>query len=376
MPSTRTRQSTMIDPDDIETTPTGVVVPMGDTPSSDDEPDAQQNIVDRLRSILASDPSDNVYVRLYRANPKTGKYDYCRRYGAHEFESDDLDSIRAEWGPGDYEFRIINSKGNAARVRQSIAPSYAPAVANQPAQPVAQSSEITQALAALLQSQQQIAQALQTRPDPMAQFTQFAALAASFREMFAPAQSNAPQRNSMAELKELLEMSREVKATAKELAGDDEKPDPDNPMALLSQGLDMVKTAMANQAQQPRIIPDAGPLQPLALPVSMQQAPSNTDPEPPHNPAPETAEELLMRGTIEDLCQLSIDGKPASDGAEFIFEHLPDSLIPMMGNRYWFEIIAMKFPIIKQHEAWIREAKAGADKLFAEDDGSSTGADR
>ena len=82
-----------------------------------------------------------------------------------------------------------------------------------------------------------------------------------------------------------------------------------------------------------------------------------------------------MRGTIEDLCQISIDRKPASAGAEFIFESLPDSLIPMMSNRYWFEIIAMKFPLIKQHEAWIREAKAGADKLFAEDEGASTGAD-
>lgn len=74
-----------------------------------------------------------------------------------------------------------------------------------------------------------------------------------------------------------------------------------------------------------------------------------------------------MRGTLEDLCQLAVDGKPASDGAEFIFQNLPDALIPMMSNRYWFEVIAMKYGFIREHETWLREAKALADKLFADD---------
>jgi hypothetical protein len=176
-------------------------------------------------------------------------------------------------------------------------------------------------------------------------------------------------------LGEALALVRGLKDTAKELADDEPKPDASDPMAIFAslapQVLEMVK---GNQAP-------AVAIQPMQLPASIAQRAHNPMPTgvnghitPDDQPAalpvnaPETPESLYMRGIIEDLLQLAIDGKPASEGGAVIHEKLPDELLAFMDHRYWFEMVAMRFPIIKPHEKWLREAKAEADKLFDSDD--------
>lgn len=379
MPTRRAPE--LVDPADGLTAETAVRVMrtgVETLPLPDDtgETDEESALLERMQGMLDENDAARVYLKLYRLTdgPKK-KYGWCADYTPDDYQTGGLSMIRDEWGPGDYQLRLMGPRGLSKVLPITIEPDARNPVAVIASNPAPQSSELAQVLKGMQETQAAMLQALTQRPDPMASMRDTLALVASMRDAFGLNGAPQPLRNPMAEVKELLAMTREVKATAKELAGDEPASDPDNPMALLSQGLDMVKTVMSNQRPAP--IQQSGPMMPLAIPASIehaaQPAHSNITPEPPgdfgtHNEThTETAEEMLMRGTLEDLCQLAVDGKPASDGAEFIFQNLPDALIPMMSNRYWFEVIAMKYGFIREHETWLREAKALADKLFADD---------
>jgi len=334
-------------------------------PASEPE-ETEETVIDRLRALMQQSPAERIKVKCYRA--RNGSLEWCDDFTPEEFEDGDLKMIRDRHGPGKYEFRLMTSKGIARRIQVHIAPAAELTPASNPRES-AQNSELAQVLAMLAQGQRQLLEAVTHRPDPMENMQQMLALAAAMREAFgvSNAAPTTPPQNQMAMLKEVLELSREVKATARELAGDDDKPaaDPSDPMSMLPGVLDLVKTAMSqNQPAQPP--QTMQPIQPLMLPASIahSHAPIPT-PEQPAQSEGDTVETLVIRGLLEDLCQLAADGKPPTDGAEFIFEKLPDELIDAMGQRYWFEIVALRFPLVKAHEKWLREAKAEADKLFA-----------
>jgi hypothetical protein len=329
----------------------------------------ESSIVDRLRAIVSSSAnSDKVRVKLYRRNKSTAKLDWCRDFTVHEFEAGDLESIRSEWGPGDYQIRVVDSKGIALRSDVTIAaPGHfgvAPRV--EPANP--QTSELAQILASMQQTQQQLLQALTERPDPQAAMLQTLTLAKAMREAFGDNTSR-EQPNQMANLKELLLLSREIKGAAKELAGDEPaQPENVDPLSMLPKVLDLVGAAM--QQGKPAQVPAM--LQPLQIPQSVgmppieqPQAIAETSVE--TMPRQETPQQLMLRGNIEELCDMAKANKTAEEGGEFIADNVPDDVIALMKNKYWFEIVAQLFPIIKEHETWIRAAKAEADRIIREE---------
>ena len=63
---------------------------------------------------------------------------------------------------------------------------------------------------------------------------------------------------------------------------------------------------------------------------------------------------------------------PATKGGQLIYERMPDEMLDHMDSENWFDLVAQVFPIIRPHEAWLREAKAEADKLFAADETEGT----
>jgi len=358
----------VIDPDSEGMTPrTGVQIssPVTHAHGADEAEETELSVIDRMRALMSQSPTERIKLKCYRA--RNGSLEWCDDFTPEEFEDGDLKMIRDRHGPGKYEFRLMTSKGIARRIQVHIAPA---ADVVQTAQPVAQNSELSQVLAMLAQGQQRLMEALTEKPDPMASMQQMLAMAASMREAFGMNQNAAPPQNPMAMLKEVLEAAREVKATAHELGADDKpQADPSDPMSMLPGIVELVKTAMqGNAQQQPQHMQ---PLPPLMIPDSMANPIQTHHPAPvieqTVQPEPETVENLIVKGLLEDLCQLAVDGKPPADGAAFIFEKLPDELIDMMSHRYWFEIVSMRFALVKPHEKWLREAKAEADKLFAED---------
>lgn len=375
---TTTTKTPADDPDTIDATtgkPWGVPVSSQQTELAEHEREEleESSIVDRLRAIVSSSAnSDKVRVKLYRRNKSTAKLDWCRDFTVHEFEAGDLEAIRADWGPGDYQIRVVDSKGIALRTDVTIAaPGHfgvAPRV--EPAAP--QTSELAAVLANMHETQMQMLRALNERPDPTASMLQSLTLMKAMREAFGDNTPRGEAPNQMQNLKELLMLSREIKGAAKELAGDEPAP-PENvdPLSMLPKVLDLVGTAM-QQNRQPQM---SDMLPPLQLPQSVSAQPVAAEFPQPANvaqpieqmPKQETPEQMLLRGNIEDLCDMAAQEKSATEGGEFIAERIPDDVIDLMKNRYWFELVAQLFPIIKPHEAWMRAAKAEADRIIAED---------
>lgn len=373
MPTRRIAET--IDADDGLTAESAVQV-MRNTPAlvdPDESTDEEFALLDRMRNLLGENADSKVHLKLYRlTDGPRKKFGWCADYMPDEYEAGGLAMIRSEWGPGEYQLRLMSSRG-LAKVLPIVLEPDATKPKDNPAPQPAQNSELSQVLAMLAQGQQRILEALTEKPDPMGQMSQMIALAGAMRQAFAPPTPSTPAGDPMAMVTQVFSMVREAKTAVKELVDDDRPPpDPSDPMAMVGQILPMIQQAMSNQQPAQPVYP----LQPLQIPASVDRAPA---PEPQHDmpapipvaqnpiqqPEPETVENLIVRGLLEDLIQLSVDGKPPADGGAFIYEKLPDDLIDFMSNRYWFEMIAIRFPIIKPHEKWLREAKTAADALFA-----------
>lgn len=379
MPSRRTAETVV--PDDGLTAETAVQVMRTNPPVFEppEETDDEIALLDRMRDLLTENDPMRVRLRLFRLSDGPKKpYAWLEDYTPQEYETGGLAMIRDKWGAGDYQLRLMGPRGLTKVLPILIEADPLKKDAPQVVQTAPQNSELAQVLAMLAGGQQKILEALTVKPDPMADMQRMLTMATMMREAFAPHQSvaAAPPQNQMAMLKEVLELSREVKATARELAGDDDKPaaDPSDPMSMLPGIIDLVKTAVSSN-QPPQAMQPALPLPPITVPNSVirheQQNPAQEiASEQPAQPTPQSEDEMIaelaIRGLLEDLCQLAADGKPASEGGEFIYEKLPDQMIEHMQQRYWFEMVALKFPFVKPHEKWLREAKAEADKIFAD----------
>lgn len=335
--------------------------------SPDPEPDAEQTVIDRLRAVMATTPADRVKVKLYRVDPKTpGRLAWCQDYTPAEFEAGDLEMVRETWGPGAYQIRIIGATGIAARSDVTIS---APLNANPaPAPQVAPDSGVSQALQMLAETQSAILQALQQRPDPMQQMMQQMQLLKTFRDVMGPTTPpvSAPVSSPVTQLQEMLTTMRLFKEAAKDIGGD-ESSEP-SAMAMLPGLLDVVKTAMTPQQQQP-FIP-----QPITIPASIEQPSRNPAPI----PVPETSESepmgiLVLRGLMQQLLAMAAGGEPVENGAEFIADKLPDELLQYLDLPNWFDILASFAPDVRAHEQWIRDAKARADEMLNEVDEDTPG---
>ena len=376
MPSRRNPET--VAPDDGLTAETAVQVMRTNPPVFEptEETDDEIALLDRMRDLLTENDPMRVRLRLFRLSDGPKKpYAWLEDYTPQEYETGGLAMIRDKWGAGDYQLRLMGPRGLTKVLPILIEADPLKKDAPQVVQAAPQNSELAQVLAMLAGGQQKILEALTVKPDPMAQMTQMITLAGAMREAFAPAVQQGPQVNSLSMLKEVLDAAKQVKSTARELAGDDDKPaaDPSDPMSMLPSIIDLVKTAVSSN-QPPQATQPALPLPPIVVPNSVirheQQNPAQEiAPEQPSQPVPQSEDEMIaelaIRGLLEDLCQLAADGKPASEGGEFIYEKLPDQMIEHMQQRYWFEMVALKFPFVKPHEKWMREAKAEADKTFA-----------
>lgn len=354
-------------------------------PAHSSDEDSEVSLADRLRELIAGDAGASVKIKLYRINTRTGTMEWCRDYMGQELQNGDLEPIREEWGAGMYELRIYGRQGLLGKPRVSIAETARPQqYAQQPAQPAADSG-IERALMMLAESQRAILDRLSAPPppppDPMQMMVQMGTVFATMRQAFAPAGETGTSKSPFDQVKELLQVTREVKSAARELQDDSPASEPESVMGLAGKALDAIRMlAPAQQAQalqavqHPQHFP---PVQPLHVPASIPPAHNpTTDPAMPApvestaaaTPAGESIEQMELRQAIELLCAMAAAGRNPAEGGRVIFERLPDELIDHMENPNWFPLVCQVFPGLQPHEAWMRSAKAEADKLFAADD--------
>lgn len=347
-----------------ETNPTGVVVRVDgdddDETLSDDEVEAQ-SVVDRFQAALQSSEADTLNIKVYRINNTTGKTEYCQDMTRFQFDRPDvLDLVRNRWGAGEYEFRLIGSRGIVARRRQSIAEPLTPVQALQENPQVGGAFESV--IRMMAEGQQKILEALQNRPDPMAQMTQMLTMAKLMKEAFGPSPNAAPAGDPMMMVTQVFEMVKSAKSAVKELADEDTAPPADPMMAMIPQALEAIK-AIGGQRQQTPLQPiqmPAAPIQPITPPVEHQTVTVQSEPE----PIKETPEQMLVRSSIETLCIMAEKNEDIEKGAEFIADTVPDEMLGYMKLHNWFDLVAQFFPIVTPHREWIEKAKARADELL------------
>lgn len=347
-------------------------------PETTDAEEDEQTLLEKMQALLADTPADKVRIKLYRV-PKPGAIDrrflWCQDYTPDEFADSDLEGIRAKWGPGDYQLRLIGSRGVVKAQTVSIAAPSTPAAST------GQPSEIAQAIAMLAENQARMLEALTHRPDPQASMRETLTLMTLMRDaMGINTQNAAPAAaapNPMEMMREVFSMVREAKSAAKELASEEGgEPAPTDPLAMLPKLLDLVGGAMKQGAAQP-----AQMLPPLQIPQTVAAAPMpsvNTDPSIQNNlvSSPQTqsqpvkqmtAEQIMIMGNIDTLCRMADAGIDPQKGGEYIADNLPDDLLDHLEHPQWFELVSGIFPQLKPREQWIRAAKEHADKLLAAD---------
>lgn len=340
------------------------------------ETDDELSVAERIRNLIQGDVADRVKIKLFRANTRTGDYEWCRDMTAYEWEHGDMQLIRDEWGGGKYELRIYGRQGLLGKPRVQIAATSITPTAAAPRIEPSSNSELADVLRMLAEGQNRLFAALSEKPDPMASMVQMGMAMKAMREAFGPS-GDSGGKSSLDQVKELLAVTREVRSATKELTEDTPPPEPENMMGLASKLLGVIGPALTAQQQQPQQSIYT-PVQPVAVPSSFAHAQPQQPlptieaaPQPQQQqPAPddEPLEVFELRQSVELLCKMAAAKQPATKGGQLIYERMPDEMLDYMESENWFDLVAQVFPIIRPHEAWLREAKAEADKLFAADE--------
>lgn len=381
---------------DLESPNWGTVIPGTGGPVTyagdnepDDEPDEPESPLDRIAMFLGTTAADaRAEVRVWRIKDgNSHKLAWCKDYPAKEFEDGgDLELIRREWGPGEYQLRLYGVRGGRfGMVTKEDVEIVAGVTAPNPVQ---QNSELAGVLKSLTDNQAAMMQALTQRPDPMAQMGPVLALMAQMRQVFGPTEAPvAPKSN----LSEIVSAIRELREVSSEI--NPPPPEPDTTGGLLpmaGQIMELVKMNMdARNTQQVQPLPmieappalsfppvvrapvvQATPAAPPA-PIAPQATLPGIEPEGPAVtpvPPPDAAQVIeALRTELLNVVAIAAAGGPVSQGAEILYEKLPDEIIDLLTTPAWFDLLYQFEPACKPHEAWFREAHKLVLDMLAED---------
>jgi hypothetical protein len=316
--------------------------------------DDEDSILERLRSTQGEE-RDRMKVKVYRKVPGGTGLEWCTDYTVAEWEEGDVARVRQEWGPGNYELRVV-SQGKRGillrdhfRIAQVTRPEPLPAPA-----PVAQSSELADVVRMLAEGQQRILEAVSQRPDPAAQLQSTLGLMVAMREAMGlntPPPPPPPAADPGAMLGQLVGAIRTLREVSAEVAPPE--PDTSNPLAMLPQVLDLVKTGMS-RGQNPAEMP---PVQPLTIPSSLADS----------EPQGEPVGILVLRGQLSKLIEMAKANADPAKGGEFVADNLPEEMLPHLTLPNYFDILATFHGGVKAHREWFDKARDHAVRLLAED---------
>lgn len=323
------------------------------------EPDDEHSVLDRIRS-LGGDDRDRMRIKVYRKTA-AGQLEWCTDYTVGEWEEGDIARVRADWGSGTYEMRVVIGGRPGIRYREvfRIASDIKPTAMLPAPAPAPHTSELAEVVRMLAEGQQRILEAVSQRPDPTMQLQSTLALMASVREAMglnAPPPPPPPASDPGAMLGQLVGAIRQLREVADEVSP--AKADPDNPVAMLGQVVDIVKLGMAQRAAPPvETMPS------VQLPPTLAGAQDNPD-----EPRSEDMGILVLRGQLQKLCDMAQAGESPEKGGEFVADNLPDELLAYLELPNVLDILANFNGAVRKHPEWMEKARAHALKLLAEDD--------
>ena len=334
--------------------------PLAEVIRLQDDEDFEETATDRVAAILRRAANEDAgQLRVYRK--RQGHLDWCETYTPEQFEEGDLPMLRDTFGPGDYELRLYGKHpktgkyGIVAKTTVTIAQAMRP-IHNDLGRV---DNGLTQVLATIADGQRQMLQALTERPqpkDPTEEMTKMLSLMSMMRQaMGIDAQPRSQITEIVSAIRELREASDEINTDNK----------PDTLLGALPSVLEVVKAGIAQQQQQPHIMPTIAMPETLAAPVAplIQSAAPAAQANP--NPANPTEEQdvfnplvvIQLKGYLKTLLSMAQKNKSVQDGSDFVFQKLPDELVELMALDNWFELLEMVSADATQYRAWLTQVR-------------------
>lgn len=355
--------------------------------------------LDRIASFLGASVNDQrAEVRVFRLKDgHSHRLDWCKNYSAADFEAGgDLEMIRREWGPGDYQLRLYGTRAGAFGMltKEDIGLVADPRATAPPTmQAQQQNSELAMMLKSMAENQAAMMRALAERPDPMAQMGPMLALLGQMKNVFGPSESAQAPKSQLSDIvaaiRELREVSSEINPPP---------PEPDSSGGLIpmaGQVMELVRMGMESRQQQQPQLPGIAPIiTPPAIafsPINQGVARSGGLPDVrTANPAsyqaelaaqkvmPDPVPATIDQGTLEmgvaelkrqlgEVIAMAAAGQPSEIGADVLYEKLPDEAIDLLLHASWFDLLCQFEPACKPHETWFREAHAMVLQMLEED---------
>jgi hypothetical protein len=334
----------------------------------EDEP-IEETATDRVAAMMSgAGPDERAEVKVYRIN--SGQLEYCAGYKPDEFESGNFDLLRDRFGAGVYELRLYatNPTSKKFAVRQKLRVT----IVEEKSQTTTGGlgSGMSQVLQTIAQGQQQMLEALvsiKSAPakDPMEEMTKMMSMVTMMREAMG---LNQPQGREKSSIGEIVSAIRELRGAADEIAPQQDK-EPDGLMAVLPKMLELVSKGQQSQQEAAQ----AAHFPPVQLPASFQ-APAQPEPQQQEQPNPETQEQsdmkmftmIKLKSYLKTLIDLAIKKTSVEQGAEFVYEKIPDDLIEIMALDNWFDLLIFVAPDVKEHREWLQQVRDKALAMFEE----------
>lgn len=337
------------------------------TENEDDEIE-EGNIATRVRAALGGLPGDNVRVKLYRRGQFSRKLEWCQDYPPDEMLNGGDELIRAHWGAGAYELRVTGSAGTIAKMQIDIAarpervnpatPTHAPAPA------------VSDALAGVLERMADMQGQILARlsapapqpppaPPPMTMQDMLGMLATA-RTLFA-----VPPPPPAAGIGELAQQIRAIRELSDDLSPQKEA-DPDSPGAMVGGLLSVIKSALDMRNPQQNPAQSAQPFPTLTVPQTMNA----TDPTQQQTEQSQTASAAeanageYLAGIVQGFDAFARENKPPQECAQWLYQVLPDEMIPMLGLPNWMNMLLTAMPALEQHKAYLMAVKPLLDALL------------
>jgi hypothetical protein len=347
----------VIEPGEQWQQPAGTVLQLALPPEeTEDEPDIPQTAADRIAAMLQGATGDErARVKLYRI-PAPGKFEWCEDYTPEDFERGGEALIRSKWGAGEYMVRLygttIGKSGSAGYGVRAADTIRIAADSTSPNPTAAMPAGIAQAIEAMAANQKQMLEAMSARPaapDPMAQMMQMLSMMELMRE--ATGETGGSKQRGVGEL---LRELRDLKDLGADLIGG-KSDEPADPLTSALPGLlDIIKGAQGQQGMPPVSPPQLG-----MPPVSMPPSIANATQEPATVPTvtdPAQALALVQR-KLKTLMALAAANVDPEEGAQIVYEHLPDELIDVLRAGTWFESLCQFAPEAAPHREWLDKAR-------------------
>ena len=339
-----------------------------------DDDIAEETATDRVATMLAvASSSERAELKVYRVNQ--GALEFCKGFQPAEFEDGNFDMLRDRFGAGVYELRLYATNPTSGKFAVRSKTRVTIAVDNGATKLASgMDAGMAQFLQQMAQGQAQMLAALvemkQTpQKDATEEMAKMLTLMATMREAMG---LNQPQgRGEKSSIGEIVSAIRELRGAADEIIPQAEKGEP-SLMGMLPQILDLVK--QGQQAQQTGQAYATNPA-PVMLPQSFNAAPVQAHSEPPI-PDQQTAEDshvnlmakLTLLSYMKTLQGMAQAAKPFSEGAQFIYDKLPDELIEIMALENWFDLLSAVTPDVTPHKDWFTHARDLALAMFDNDE--------